>query len=79
MHPGLFQELLNQINLETNRMIFDDVPQEEQPQANSAANAPPKPVGIPVTAAPRIGRNDLCPCNSGKKYKKCCGLSEEPV
>jgi preprotein translocase subunit SecA len=20
-----------------------------------------------------IGRNDLCPCGSGKKYKKCCG------
>lgn len=23
--------------------------------------------------APRVGRNDLCPCGSGKKYKKCCG------
>jgi len=23
--------------------------------------------------APKIGRNDLCPCASGKKYKKCCG------
>jgi hypothetical protein len=22
---------------------------------------------------PKIGRNDLCTCNSGKKYKKCCG------
>ena len=22
---------------------------------------------------PKIGRNDPCPCNSGKKYKKCCG------
>jgi preprotein translocase subunit SecA len=21
----------------------------------------------------KIGRNDLCPCGSGKKYKKCCG------
>ncbi|WP_372714546.1 SEC-C metal-binding domain-containing protein [Ilyobacter sp.] len=20
-----------------------------------------------------MGRNDLCPCGSGKKYKKCCG------
>ncbi|MGD9576124.1 preprotein translocase subunit SecA [uncultured Desulfovibrio sp.] len=27
----------------------------------------------PAKAAPRIGRNDLCPCGSGKKYKKCCG------
>ncbi|MFV0420919.1 YchJ family protein [Oleidesulfovibrio sp.] len=22
---------------------------------------------------PKVGRNDPCPCNSGKKYKKCCG------
>ncbi|MFT4415031.1 SEC-C metal-binding domain-containing protein [Fredinandcohnia humi] len=21
----------------------------------------------------KVGRNDLCPCQSGKKYKKCCG------
>ena len=27
----------------------------------------------PVRAVPRVGRNDLCPCGSGKKYKKCCG------
>jgi preprotein translocase subunit SecA len=25
--------------------------------------------------APRVGRNDPCPCGSGKKYKKCCGKS----
>lgn len=24
-------------------------------------------------ATPKIGRNDPCPCGSGKKYKKCCG------
>ena len=34
--------------------------------------------GIPkvetvVHEGPRIGRNDPCPCGSGKKYKKCCG------
>lgn len=27
----------------------------------------------PVVKAPKIGRNDPCPCGSGKKYKKCCG------
>ncbi|MFH1312739.1 MAG: preprotein translocase subunit SecA [Candidatus Eisenbacteria bacterium] len=27
----------------------------------------------PVVAAPRVGRNDPCPCGSGKKHKKCCG------
>ena len=26
-----------------------------------------------VVKAPKIGRNDPCPCGSGKKYKKCCG------
>ena len=25
------------------------------------------------TSTPKIGRNDLCTCGSGKKYKKCCG------
>jgi len=27
----------------------------------------------PVLAKKTVGRNDLCPCGSGKKYKKCCG------
>jgi preprotein translocase subunit SecA len=27
----------------------------------------------PVRAGPKVGRNDPCPCGSGKKYKKCCG------
>ena len=26
-----------------------------------------------VRTSPKIGRNDPCPCGSGKKYKKCCG------
>ena len=28
---------------------------------------------MPVVAAPKIGRNDPCPCGSGKKYKQCHG------
>ena len=27
----------------------------------------------PVRTGPKVGRNDPCPCNSGKKYKQCCG------
>jgi SEC-C motif-containing protein len=27
----------------------------------------------PVVNAAKVGRNDPCPCGSGKKYKKCCG------
>ena len=26
-----------------------------------------------VSAARKIGRNEPCPCGSGKKYKRCCG------
>ena len=26
--------------------------------------------------APKVGRNDDCPCGSGKKYKKCCGMGK---
>jgi preprotein translocase subunit SecA len=27
----------------------------------------------PVRTGPKVGRNEPCPCGSGKKYKKCCG------
>ena len=30
----------------------------------------------PAKAAPKVGRNDPCPCGSGKKYKNCCGKGE---
>ncbi|MBR2787053.1 MAG: preprotein translocase subunit SecA [Clostridia bacterium] len=29
-----------------------------------------------VNKEPRVGRNDLCPCGSGKKYKNCCGKNQ---
>ncbi len=29
--------------------------------------------GEPYVAPPKVGRNDQCPCGSGKKFKKCCG------
>lgn len=28
---------------------------------------------VPFVAPPKVGRNDPCPCGSGKKFKKCCG------
>lgn len=38
----------------------------------------PTPPAIPVVRTnPKIGRNDSCPCGSGKKYKKCC-LGKKP-
>jgi preprotein translocase subunit SecA len=30
----------------------------------------------PKKADKKPGRNDPCPCGSGKKYKKCCGINE---
>ncbi len=30
-----------------------------------------------VREAPKVGRNDPCPCGSGKKYKKCCGVNAD--
>ncbi|WBJ98836.1 UPF0149 family protein [Methylocystis parvus] len=35
------------------------------------------PVSSPLTSTSfgKVGRNDPCPCGSGKKYKKCCGLN----
>lgn len=35
--------------------------------------APQQPKQEPVRAEKRVGRNDLCPCGSGKKYKNCHG------
>ncbi|MGV8988963.1 MAG: UPF0149 family protein [Cypionkella sp.] len=49
--------------------------------------APSLPLGFPLAAnlpsapvvGPRVGRNDPCPCGSGKKFKKCCGAGNLPL
>ncbi len=46
-----------------------------QAQTATAARAPSSEPAEPVRVGPKIGRNDPCPCGSGKKYKKCCGAS----
>ena len=33
----------------------------------------------PVHVGHKVGRNDPCPCGSGKKYKKCCGRGDGAV
>jgi hypothetical protein len=39
----------------------------------SDTTAAPSPIGVATrTPAPKVGRNDPCPCGSGKKHKKCC-------
>jgi preprotein translocase subunit SecA len=45
-----------------------------QPMTPGAAvNSSLGPVGRATAAVPEVGRNDPCPCGSGKKYKKCHG------
>jgi len=42
-------------------------------QAQSRPNGPQRARIQPVQIDQKVGRNDSCPCGSGKKYKKCCG------
>ena len=50
-----------------------------QPQQLSYSNEPEDLLGAPAQAKAenKPGRNDPCPCGSGKKYKKCCGANEK--
>ena len=46
---------------------------EQAPKVNSASDSKAQPV---VNNGPKVGRNDPCPCGSGKKYKNCCGRNQ---
>ncbi len=51
-----------------------DQMQMDYSQANDAQAGQPPPVAKTIRKkTPKVGRNDPCPCGSGKKYKKCCG------
>ncbi|MGE4292763.1 MAG: preprotein translocase subunit SecA [Desulfovibrio sp.] len=81
----LFQEMLfvireNALRALTHVRIRDEVREEEFQHEDRAklnyvgsGDKAEKPVKQPVVKDDKIGRNDLCPCGSGKKYKKCCG------
>jgi len=45
----------------------------EDTPAVTPEDAEPREVQTPFVAQEKVGRNDPCPCGSGKKYKKCCG------
>ena len=47
---------------------------KRQELARSRGNGTPQPIDQ-RTAGDKVGRNDLCPCGSGKKFKKCHGSS----
>lgn len=62
-------DIIPEIVLELNRFTKAQA-LEDRLSRPFASNWPIAPV-----TAPRPGRNDPCPCGSGKKYKKCCGLN----
>jgi preprotein translocase subunit SecA len=82
-----FQQMMNSIEEESLRYLYLLQPVEERERVqemerrqkkqqlvlNSAGDAGPE-ASKPVIRGPKVGRNDPCPCGSGKKYKKCCEL-----
>ena len=78
----LFDQMVDDIKEDTVRQILTVIP---KPQATERVQVA-KPTsegfggGKPVIRKPvvvkKVGRNDPCPCGSGKKYKKCCGQNE---
>ena len=54
--------------------VDGDFPETTQPAAGLRERGlEPPTLSLHYIAPPKVGRNDPCPCGSGKKYKKCCG------
>jgi len=85
----LFDDLMNRIDTEAVRFLFlmqPARPQEEQKQIEERQRRQQKNLQFqagpaqaeapkPVRSGAKVGRNDPCPCGSGKKYKKCHGAA----
>ena len=81
----MFDAMVNDIRDRTTRMILSvtvKTPEVKRVQLakpltegfeGADGQKKPKKVSVIRRSAPETGRNDLCPCGSGKKYKKCCG------
>ncbi|MGM0426365.1 MAG: preprotein translocase subunit SecA [Thermodesulfobacteriota bacterium] len=81
---GLFGELMNQIREETLSTIFrvrlvteqpEEVPRRKKRPLNLSHGQDGEKQTPVKRKAKKVGRNDPCPCGSGKKYKKCCGAN----
>ncbi len=72
----MFVELIKNIKEDTVRFIYNintaNLPKREQ-VAEPVVTNHEEGVKKPIVKEDKIGRNDTCPCGSGKKYKKCCG------
>ena len=77
----MFDQMIAAIREDTVRMMLtvqirtQEEPKREQvakPTENTAGDGTLKKQPV-RSASKKVGRNDPCPCGSGKKYKKCCG------
>ncbi|AVP55531.1 protein translocase subunit SecA [Clostridium tetani] len=75
----MFDEMIYNIKVDTVRYLFrvqiEKAPEREQVAKETSTNQGGDDTlkKQPIKKEPKIGRNDLCPCGSGKKYKNCCG------
>ncbi|NMA57091.1 preprotein translocase subunit SecA [Clostridium cochlearium] len=75
----MFDEMIYNIKIDTVRYLFrvqiQKAPEREQVAKETSTNQGGDDTlkKQPIRKEPKIGRNDLCPCGSGKKYKNCCG------
>ena len=81
----MFEEMTANIQEETVRLLLNAVfTKERQEQKSAPAQTPQRMTESlgenrqtgPIKAAKTPGRNDPCPCGSGKKYKNCCGKTQ---
>ena len=81
----MFDEMIASIREDTIKMMLTvQIRTEEEPQREQVAKPTVESRGdgnrsikkMPVRKQ-KIGDNEPCPCGSGKKYKKCCGMKEE--
>ena len=72
---SMFDRLLGDIQHDVSHTIYHvTIAREEpRPQQQMVTNLDEPEAKRPVRAGGKVGRNDPCPCGSGRKYKKCCG------
>ena len=80
----MFDAMVESIREDTVRMLLtvklqkNAMPQREQVQKPDAPNAGSGDGSFDETVrSKKVGDNDPCPCGSGKKYKKCCGMNKD--
>ena len=76
----MFEEMIHSIQEETLHILYHIKVQKNMPKREKVAepletNRGNEGAKRPVVNEEKVGRNDPCPCGSGKKYKKCCGRS----